>query len=491
MQKNYKKIWCSLIVISLITSFIIPLHLGAEDQSSTYLTIPVGCTLFTKRPGYSDMYLCTDTANNRLVISKYNNSTMYLGFFTPEEGKHFQTKQSTGIPTWDDNNLIRGTNTYNGITYYGGSYGTDNYYRTFQGDFRFTAPDGVTSANNLFKYAYGEYAIGPEPPAPVYGELIDLGFYTNFTNTQQSSWYQMRYNKDNIQWNGYEDSLGNQINTLDMQVEIQAYATEYSASSKIDLLNKTILDLVNYGSPQTIYEGSANIGEKSFTWGEVADALNGSSTTIEWWSNLAPHSYESMWYANGWLYRIRLKSADDSFIGNWQIIYGVTSAPPEDSETIYNYYYYYGGQGISDDVVDVLNNINTTNNTQNIWYINNNPVDPSSGSNWLETLLKFIADMIGRILDLFGSMFDSVLDFLLGLFEGFDPVGSFIDWWNQLKIKFNSIDLTLPWFNLPEDEDLSSFGVLVQKTIEIYTLNDLGFMIYIPLLLLILKVVFL
>lgn len=344
------------------------------------------------------------------------------------------------------------------------------------------------SADNralVLNYTFGAESTSPDPIS--YGDLIDVGYSTNLTNSQQSNYLQMRNNKDFITWNGYEDSNGNQINTLEYEVEIQAYATEYEAQTKTGLLGLTLTDLQNYGTPVTIYEGSANRGEFSILWGDVADALNGTSTTIDFWSQMAPHSYENMWYSNGWLYRIRLKTTDDSYVGDWQTIYTMASSPPKDAETVYNYYYYYGGQGLTDDVVDVLYNINTSNNTSNVYYINGNQVDPSGGSsNWLETLLKFISDMIGKILDLFGNMFDSVLDFLLNLFDGFDPVGTFMNWWNRLKQLFNSIDLTLPSFNLTE-ADISSFSILVQKTIEIFTLNGLGFIIFIPLIVMIVR----
>lgn len=422
------------------------------------------------------IYDSTDSSPKLVLVSNNSFSARYwrVSKSTGNEGD----VGSVGTSSY-------GSNTIGAKYYYCGNYITSTAFTATTLPV-FNRTNGYNTILTGFYYTFGNGSVSPVPPIN-HGDLIDVGYSTNLTNSQQSNYLQMRNNKDYITWNGYEDSNGNQINTLDYEVEIQAYATEYEAQTKTGLLGLTVTDLQNYGTPVTIYEGSANRGEFSILWGDVADALNGTSTTINFWSQMAPHSYENMWYSNGWLYRIRLKTTDDSYIGDWQTIYTMASSPPVDAETVYNYYYYYGGQGITDDVVDVLYNINTSNNTSNVYYINGNQVDPSGGSsNWLETLLKFISDMIGKILDLFGNMFDSVLDFLLNLFEGFDPVGTFMNWWDRLKQLFNGIDLTLPSFNLPE-ADISSFSILVQKTLEIFTLNGLGFIIFIPLIVMIVR----
>lgn len=383
---------------------------------------------------------------------------------------------------------------YNGITYYVVSANISNsssysnktfYYNTIT--VNNTTASG--SRENAIRYTFGDLSVDPGPQGPEYGDLVDVRFTTNFTNSQQYDFTQMRYNKDTIYWDRFEDSNGNALNDPNLRVEIQAYMTEYEGLSKIDLLDNTILDMVNVGQPVTLYKGSAHIGEKSFTWQQVAEAFTGQSQMLTFFQKLVPHVYDNSWITNGWIYRIRLTTVDESYSSEWQIVYNVTSSPPSDAETIYNYYYYYGGQGIDPGVVNSIQNIQyinqDSNNVTSNYYVNGIEI-PTSGSNWLETLLKFISDTIGKILDFLGSLFDGFIDLLLGLFEGFDPVGSFFNWWESLKDQFNGIDLTLPEYNLPE-EDISSLSNLPKKTLDIFINNGLGFIIFVPLIILILR----
>lgn len=337
-------------------------------------------------------------------------------------------------------------------------------------------------------YTFGEGASGGGPD---YGDLVDLRFYTNFVNSQQNEYNSnlMRLNKDTIEWDRFEDSNGNPLNVPELFVEIQAYMFEYNALTKSDLLENTILDGVYVGTPYTLYKGSAHVGKKEFTWGEVVQGFTDQTHMYQFFDRMFPNYYENQWMKIGWVYRIRLITQDESYVGDWQIIYNTTSAPPSDSETIYNYYYYYGGQGIDPGVVNSIQNIQyinqDSNNVTSNYYVNGVEI-PTSGSNWLETLLKFISDTIGKILDFLGSLFDGFIDLLLGLFDGFDPVGSFFNWWESLKDQFNGIDLTLPEYNLP-DEDISELYNLPKATLDIFIDNGLGFVIFIPLIFFILR----
>lgn len=484
MSKNYKKIWNPLIlvVVTCLISCLFSFSVFADNQ--TYISVPAGENILVYTFANTPYYFFNNSENEVRV----------LFFHTSGNGNYYYF-QAVALGQGSLNNCILNSQnsgntlgtrqefSVNGVLvsrlYYNREY-TGNYVRNT--DIPVVADSN--SNTNAYLYTFGDYAVGADPVIN-YGSLIDLGYYTNFTNSQQTNYYQMRFNKDTIIWNGYEDSNGNQINTLDMEVEIQVYEIEYSGTSKSDLLSRIVEDLRSFGSPQTIYEGSANRGEVSFTWGQISEALTGSSTIVDFYSNLAPHSYENMWYSLGWLYRIRLKKSDDSYIGPWQTIYTVTSAPPEDSETLINYYYYYGGQGITPDVINSIQNINNINNTTNNWYVDGTQVDPN-GSNWLETLLKFISDLIGRILEFFTSIFDGLVDLLLGLFDGINPKDSFLNWWSNLKDWFDSIDLTDTNFNLP-NEDISGFWVLPQRTIQLITENNLGYILFIPLLVFILR----
>lgn len=501
MQDFNKKIRNTL-VLTIVLSFgilLFPYNIEASGTYTQFNQNEIACVTVKQPSGsskpYRDYYLTSKNSNYRMVIihqTSNNNYAPYLYYFVSEGGNnHNIWKSSNTSYALDDLNdgcivsspTMSSTSTYLTID-------SIRYYYTYVSSYEkildgFVVESDSNDSSVWHQLAY-DYTYGDSSSLlPSYGILIDLGYYTDFTTSQQSNYLQMRNNRDTIIWNGYEDSNGNQINTLDMEVEIQVYATEYKGITKNDLLSRIVEDLRSYGSPQTIYEGSANRGSVSFTWSEIASTLTGSSSIIDFYSNLAPHSYEGMWYSNGWMYRIRLKKSDDSYIGEWQTLYTVTSAAPSDSEQIINYYYYYGGQGINPDIINSIQNINNINNTTNNWYVDGNQVDPN-GSNWLETLLKFIADLIGKILDFFSNIFDGLIDLLLGLFEGINPKDSFLNWWSNLKDYFNSIDLSGGDYNLPES-DISSFWVLPQRTLQLLTENNIGYVLFIPLLLFVLR----
>ena len=131
----------------------------------------------------------------------------------------------------------------------------------------------------------------------------------------------MALNKDVITWDNYQDTNGNDLNDVNLRVDIQAASVDYSANTKSDLLNQTINDMLT-GDWSDLITISPNVGEYSFTWETVARALFGSNYTANWWNNLFNvfDSTQSIFYKKGWIYRIRLRSADNSYIGNWQII---------------------------------------------------------------------------------------------------------------------------------------------------------------------------
>lgn len=490
------------LVLTIVVSFgilLFPYNIGASGTYTQFNQNEIACVTVKQPSGsskpYRDYYLTSKNSNYRMVIihqTSNNNYAPYLYYFVSEGGNnHNIWKSSNTSYALDDLNdgcLVSSPTMSSTSTYL--TIDSIRYYYTYVSSYEkildgFVVESDSSDSSVWHQLAY-DYTYGDSSSLlPSYGMLIDLGYYTDFTTSQQSDLNQMRLNRDTIIWNGYEDSNGNQINTLDMEIEIQAYGVEYKAVSKSELLNKTILDFVNFGSPVTIYEGSANRGTVSFTWGEIVNYLNTSSTAHWAYSKLVPHAYESMWYSYGWLYRMRLKKSDDSYIGDWQTLYTVTSSPPSDSETIYNYYYYYGGQGINPDVINSIQNINNINNTTNNWYVDGNQIDPN-GSNWLETLLKFIADLIGKILDFFSNIFDGLVELLLELFDGINPKDSFLNWWSNLKDYFNSIDLSGGDYNLP-DSDISSFWVLPQRTLQVLTENNLEYVLFIPLLLFVLR----
>lgn len=492
------------ITFLLFVFSCVPFHLSASG--ATYYSIPTSefdCYPYvirdrssTNNPNALTAYVIRfDSYQSEIRLARiYDTSSKYIYYYFVSENPFHSYRTSISADNGIYSCTVGNTNSSNG-TLRNGYYVIEinpYTYTISQANTVNWISDAPLIENNTHSwdlgiyYTFGEGASGGGPD---YGDLVDVRFTTNFTNSQQFDYTQMRYNKDTIYWNRFEDSNGNALNDPNLRVEIQAYMTEYEGLSKIDLLDNTILDMVNVGQPVTLYKGSAHIGEKSFTWQQVAEAFTGQSQMLTFFQKLVPHVYDNSWITNGWIYRIRLTTVDESYSSEWQIVYNVTSSPPSDAETIYNYYYYYGGQGIDPGVVNSIQNIQyinqDSNNVTSNYYVNGVEI-PTGRSNWLETLLKFISDTIGKILDFLGSLFDGFIDLLLGLFDGFDPVGSFFNWWETLKNQFNGIDLTLPEYNLP-DEDITSLSNLPKKTLDIFINNGLGFIIFVPLIILILR----
>ena len=394
----------------------------------------------------------------------------------------------------------------------GSSNATVNQYYNASDGFRYwyyKYNSNVNFLNNYYaEYGYEEnisnqsdgynawyYTFGDGSAQPVsFGDLLNVGFYTKFVNSQQSNVSQMALNTDVITWDNYQDSNGNDLNDINLRVDIQAATVDFEANTKSDLLNQTINDMVT-GSWSDLITISPNVGEYSFTWDTVAKALFGTNNvTVNWWNNLfnVYDSARGVFFKKGWIYRIRLRTYDDSYVGNWQIIYNVTSAPPSDSEKVYTNYYVYNYTVPDPDTYDVLQNINNINNTENNWYFNGDPFNPfvdTDNGGWLSKLLETIISLVDKILGFFSNIFDGLVDLLLGLFGNIDPSDTFFNWFSDLFNDIGDIDLTLPQFNLP-NVDISSFNRLVDETMKIFSDNDLSFLIFIPLLILIIKVVF-
>ena len=158
--------------------------------------------------------------------------------------------------------------------------------------------------NTGYYYTFGDGAIGD---TPVFGDLANLGFYTKFTNSQQSNISQMALNKDIITWDKYQDTAGNDLNDINLRVDIQAATIDYEANTKSDLLNQTINDMVT-GAWSDLITISPNVGTYETTWQNVASALWGTNNiTINFWNSLFNvfDSAQGVFYKNGWIYRIR------------------------------------------------------------------------------------------------------------------------------------------------------------------------------------------
>ena len=309
-----------------------------------------------------------------------------------------------------------------------------------------------------------------------------------YSGGNQDAW---RQNKDTIYFDRY-DTKGNDL--FGYLIELQAIPYSVEESSKQNLFANTIndylFDTVRVGSLGYWSPGQDYI---DFTWEYVTNRFSPT-----WWStygdswSLYGFFLTDHWYRVGWCYRARLIDEDYNELIPWQTIYNGTSIDGGDVETIIN------NNGLTPQLVNSINNINNNNNTTNNNYYNNQVInyydsDQSSDGTWLEALLEFISQTIGHLIDLikslFSTIFDGLIDLILGLFGDVNPATSFFNWFTELFNGIGDIDLTLPQFNLP-NEDLTSFSRLVQETLNIFTSNNIAFLIFIPLIILIIKAVF-
>ena len=465
-----------------------------------------------------DRYFNTSVNGELVLIMNPDEDYVYSYFFYPSS-----ITASTSAITWREveynaNETVKSdisNKTFSSCGSYNQDYNyTYDYWNKRYGDFNTSIIATIASNSNQYgnsqsareyAFTFTSYYSGNVNPPVNYGDLIDVGFYTNFTNSQQSTYSAMKNNVDTIKWNGFQDSSGNSINTLGFRVQIQAAVVDYEANTKSDLLNQTISDMIT-GDWTDLITISANIGEKSFTWENVAQTLLSTNYNLDFWNKLSifqGYNQQSQlkYMKEGWIYRIRLINLTDEYEGDWQIVYTLQGAPAGDSEGTIQHIYNYNTTIPEQTVYNDCDNINNYNNTTNNWYMNDTPMDVSNDTEtWVEKLIKFIIGVVDKIaglidkliniiLDVFGSILDGLVDMILELFDGLDLKELFFGWFSDLKDYIESIDLTLPVFNLPEMPQVSSFNRLVQETMNIFINNNLGFVIFIPLILLIVRLV--
>ena len=485
-----KKSLIGILSIFLILSFILPFNLFA-DTTATYFTATNECVNaieYNTQYNHYYVHVISDSDDVRFTI-EYDSTSGNYGFLwpvSPTSGHHYKIVSDTNSACTLSNPTDSFYDTQiSGVKWYYKQVSFGNRQATYSNGI--VVPDlTISGTADAVSYTWGNNAVGPTPVIN-YGDLKDLGFQTYFTNTQQSSLLASRNNKDVITWDGYEDTNGNQINTLDYMVDIQAYQTEYSANTKSDLLNLTINSYTTIGEPVTLVSMGPNYGRYEITWGEVAQRLVGTNMISEFFNNFIPHYYEGLYYTNGWLYRIRLRTQDNSYVGDWQIIYQITSAPPSDSSTIMQYYYQDYQYGYDNRVINTINNMNTYNNTNNQYFINELPIDTdtnSNGSSWWDALLRLIEKLIDALTDIFIELLKGIVQLITDL--GVNLLQTFTNLWNSLLSLIQSIDVDNIDLDFP---DLSSYNELVQRTINVFLNNGLAYMIFIPLIVAIVRLI--
>lgn len=483
MQKDNKKIYQIFIILVLVGSFLINPFRILSENPTYWINTDATVYAYTRDTRTWNYYSSSD--NVRFVFLNNNNNVTIWAISNSSGQSVTLHLYNNGVLSSNTTYNLNSSSLVNNVRYY--------YYR-YTGTVPFNdsaitwyVPIVNTSSSfeNAVYYSFGDGAIDPVEPV-VMGDLV-TGFYTQFATrgNNDDSIIAMRLNKDTITWDT-TDSLGNDLSGILWVVDVRAVPVQYSSATKNNLLLQTISDVLLSTDTYDITTISASQGQFSITWGDLVDNYLENFGSLK---QLFAMFNESEWIQKGWVYQVRLRSLseDRPYEGQWQNVYNTTSSAPSDAQTIMNYYYYTNGNGLNPGVVNSIQNINTTNNTTNNWYVDDQEIDTDPDHSWIEKLIEALVSLVQSILDFFKGIFDGLVDLLLGLLDGFDPVGSFMGWWSDLLNGFNGIDLTLPEFNLPEIEGIESLSILPQKTIELFTDNGLGIVIFVPLILMILR----
>lgn len=260
-------------------------------------------------------------------------------------------------------------------------------------------------------FTFGEGAVEPEPVYS-FGQLRNVGYNTKIAGSGNAA----VNNVDVIKWGNVTDTNGNNFALLgvDAFVDIKAVSSNYTATD-IQLINAlTLNDLtIEQANTANLGQFSFGSGSASFSWADVADALEQNV------SDLPPYWNGSDWISKGWVYYVRLNVSDAEYTGEWQLLYTSTSAPPADSTIIYN------SNTINQQLINVIQQINESNNTTENWEIQNIEINmqndddqTSTDKPWWAYLLEAILQLISTIGEFLSNLIDSLLR--LFTFESFE-----------------------------------------------------------------------
>lgn len=512
-MKNIRYIKITLVVLISLT-FVMPFNV-IKAESGTYFEASANECV---QVGYYSYF--NDTANtnvrytanvqNRSVLFQYNNVYhLYIVSLSSGLGYiNFDSNTACSVPS----SSLR-SQTYNNNTFYFKEDTVTISSSTYEFIVSGSVPVVIYDISNLsynqkaeyaYRYTYGDLAV-EGTNEPDYGSL-KTGYNTDFVS---SGFTQDRYNKDIITWDNY-DTNGNYLDNTDYFIEIRAIPGYYTAPSQIDLLNQTVsnwirgvvvsvtngavnLEPVEY---YTLWRGSPSVKKFEILWGDVVDAFYINRNE----DSLKAFVQDEIWYKSGWRYEIRyIKGTfdDPEYESDWQVIYQVTSVDPDDSETILNTY----PNGLSPDLYNLLQTVNTLNNTVQNWNINGVPINMQPNqqvqpdNSWVEILISGILEAVGNIVEAIGNLISAIAglgsDLIEALFNLITSVGvNIVDFftriWNDLLGLIDDIDLTLfEWY--PDDEATESYN-FVQPIIDAFIDTGLIYMLMIPFIVLVVRV---
>ncbi len=399
-----KKFICSF-VSSFLVFMSFPLVFA---ESETYLSVEAGeCVLVVNKNNTSGFgsYKLSVTNNSRVVsIRSGSNIRIYAisnNINTLFDFKNTNINDSCYVPTNSQ------SYTYNNVTYSGYNISltsNDIQYITVP---IMNVVSGLTFEQSAIYYTYGDGAVDPAPPAPVFGNLADVGYNTRIAGSGQSA----INNLDTVSWNPETDTSGNDISY--MSVSVRVVPGKYSASSRQNLYEKLYTDFILNDLGATVLDTvPVSIGSFSVTWEDVIDVLALPFATVA-----SVIDQDGTFIKNGWIYQVRLEG--DNYTGEWQTVFTATSSGVENDLTIIQ------STTINQTLVNTITEINQLNNTSNNWYINETTInmseytEPSEGDKpWWAYLLEAIVSLISKIADWIASIFSAIADLAGDIIDG-------------------------------------------------------------------------
>lgn len=407
MKKNIIK-YIILPCVSMALVFLLfPFRVFADNP--TYTVVSGDCFLAADGyGGFSNYHYFVTIRNNssevRLVcLGNTSIVNIYLVSENPFQYEIHNGVSSCSVISLNNADSYRGYYFSNTVSFY-----TERY----------SPVDGVYVVNasrdidNALYYSFGNGAVEPEPPAPSYGQLIDVSFGTSIAGSGDAS----GNNLDRIEWNTLKDSNDNDLPS-GSTVSIRAVPGKYTGTNKENLLTKLYTDFVLDTANATVLDTvSAYAGSYQTTWRNVANHFTWPFASVT--SCLQGESY---WYKNGWIYQVRLNI--DDYHSEWMTIYNATSSGVKNSETIIN------NTSITA-ISESVNNINNINQTTNNYYVSNSsdttnnyyyygsPVNPDYSGNDVSGLFPSISEILNAIRNLpsaIGQLLHNLFDDLFGI----------------------------------------------------------------------------
>lgn len=349
-----------------------------------------------------------------------------------------------------------------------------------------------------------------------YGQL-KVGYSSSFVSSRDDATW--RFNKDTITWDS-TDTNGNFIGDSNVFVNIRAIPGYYEGPDKAAVLYQNYGNWIS-GVYLYLTQGVINVGRMQFydlvsqnaysgkyetTWGNVVDHLP-SGALIR--NDTALGQYlDNKYYLMGWRYQINFEVHEKGNIENiiytspWQDIFQVTAVDPSTSNQIIETY----PDGLSPELYNLLQTVNTLNNTVQNWNVNGVPVNMQPNqqvqpdNSWVEILITSIAEMVGRIIDAIGNIISDIVgfgsDLIEGLFNLINSIGinildTFTNLWNGFIDTFNNIGFNNdnPDYDIGLPETSDEVIDIIPAFLRGMNRSGLMWMIWIPLVFSIIKII--